>query len=101
METSIVGMTLAAGLIAWLGHRLRRAGILKVGLLNAARRNPHMECLDRMSLSPNHSLHLVQVAGRVLVIGIHPAGCHLLDRWMTEPGDSRRDRPGAEAAHAS
>jgi flagellar biogenesis protein FliO len=38
-----------------------------------------MEVLERVSLGPQHSLHLVRVSDRILLIGTAPSACTLLD----------------------
>ena len=38
-----------------------------------------LEVLERISLTPQHAVHLVRVAGKVLLIGTAPSGCTLLD----------------------
>ncbi|MBI4873292.1 MAG: flagellar biosynthetic protein FliO [Acidobacteria bacterium] len=57
----------------------------KKGLANFhAGVRPHgerrLQVLERLPLSASHSLHLVRFAGRVLLVGISPGGCQLLDR---------------------
>jgi flagellar biogenesis protein FliO len=42
----------------------------------AARR---MQTIERLALTPQHSLHLVNVSGRVLLIAVSPGGCSVLD----------------------
>ena len=39
-----------------------------------------LEVLERLPLTPNHSIHLVRFAGRTLLIGVAPSGCTLLER---------------------
>lgn len=39
-----------------------------------------MQSIERLALTPQHSLHLVNVAGRTLLISVSPSGCSLLDR---------------------
>ena len=38
-----------------------------------------MEVLERVSLSPQHALHLVRVSDRIVLIGTAPSACTLLD----------------------
>jgi flagellar biogenesis protein FliO len=38
-----------------------------------------MEILERLVLSPQHSLHLINVDGRTILIGVSPGSCHKLD----------------------
>jgi flagellar biosynthetic protein FliO len=37
-----------------------------------------MEVIERLSLGPQHALHLVRVGGRSLVVATAPTSCHLL-----------------------
>jgi flagellar biogenesis protein FliO len=39
---------------------------------------PGLESLDRLVLSPQHVLHLVRAADRVLILVTHAGGCTLL-----------------------
>jgi flagellar biosynthetic protein FliO len=41
--------------------------------------HPRMEVVDRLALSPHHSLHLVRLADRTLLIGLSPTDCKLLE----------------------
>jgi flagellar biosynthetic protein FliO len=54
---------------------------------------PRLEIVDRLPLTPQHSLHLVRWADRTLLIGLSPSGCSLLE---STPGGaasaSGRDR---------
>jgi flagellar biogenesis protein FliO len=38
-----------------------------------------MQTIERLALGPQHSLHLVNVSGRVLLIAVSPGGCSVLD----------------------
>jgi flagellar biosynthetic protein FliO len=40
---------------------------------------PRLEILDRLALSPHHSLHLVRLADRTMLIGVSPNDCKLLE----------------------
>lgn len=48
-----------------------------------------LEVLERVSLSPQHALHLVRVADRIVLIGTAPSCCNLLEaqgsRELTSP----------------
>jgi flagellar biosynthetic protein FliO len=41
-------------------------------------RTRKLECLDRLPLGPQHSLHLIRAGGRVMLISSSPAGCSLI-----------------------
>ena len=38
-----------------------------------------LEVIDRLVLTPHHSLHLVRLADRTLLVGLSPHGCNLLE----------------------
>ena len=40
---------------------------------------PRLEVIDRLALGPQHSLHLVRLADRTLLVGLSPQGCSLLE----------------------
>jgi flagellar biogenesis protein FliO len=68
------------GLLGAAIYWLRAQGIARfngqgVGRSGARR----MQTIERLPLSPQHSLHLVNVSGRVLLIAVSPGGCSLLD----------------------
>lgn len=62
----------------WL---LRRQGIASVrwGSAKTLRGARRMELLERLPLSPQHSLHLVRVEDQLILIGVSPASCAQLD----------------------
>jgi len=41
-------------------------------------RSKSLHSLERLALSPQHSLHLIDVNGRQLLVAVHPQGCTLL-----------------------
>ena len=47
---------------------------------------PRLEVVDRLMLTPHHSLHLVRLADRTLLVGLSPNGCNLLE---TASGDAQ------------
>ena len=70
-----VGVVL--GLLGGAGWWLRRRGLMLPG----PRRNGgvrRMECVERVALGPQQTLHLVRLGGRALVVASSPAGCALL-----------------------
>lgn len=75
---------------------LRRKGIAQVRLFRpAAGSSRNLEVLDRLVLTPQHSIHLVRVAGDQLLIGLSPSGCSLL-RTVKPP--TVADSQGGEGA---
>jgi flagellar biogenesis protein FliO len=66
-------------LMLWLFQSrgmLRITGIRLDGLRGDRQRE--MQCMERIALTPQHSLHLVRVKDRTLVIGVAPSGCTLI-----------------------
>jgi flagellar biosynthetic protein FliO len=75
-ELSAAGavLLLLAGCLWWLRHK----GVARFG----ARGGPRvLQVVERTALSPHHSLHLVRLAGRGLLVGVSPAGCTLLESF--------------------
>ena len=61
----------------WL---LKRKGWARTGFRRPARPGqPRLEVIDRLALGPQHSLHLVRLADRTLLVGLSPQGCSLLE----------------------
>ena len=68
-----------AAVLALLGAALwwlRRSGYgIAAG---CGRTGRQLEPLDRLALSPQHSLHLVRVGGSVVLLACSPGGCTLV-----------------------
>ena len=45
-----------------------------------------IESVERLTLTPQHALHLVRIGGRELVVATHPQGCALLTETETGKG---------------
>jgi flagellar biogenesis protein FliO len=57
----------------------RNRGIAHIALPSRSSRSRHMESIERLSLSPNHSLHMVSIDGKTVLLGISPSGCQLIE----------------------
>ena len=79
------------GLLGGTLYWLRRKGLAQFNLRGMGRANGHrMQAIERLALTPQHSLHLVNVSGRVLLIAVSPGGCSVLDGSSWEiPADDR------------
>jgi flagellar biogenesis protein FliO len=60
------------------------------GLTLPRRGQGRLERLERLSLSPQHSLNLVRVGDRELLIAVHAGGCTLLEAAPKAQGISSR-----------
>jgi flagellar biosynthetic protein FliO len=59
---------------------LKKRGMASLSLpLRKSGRTRQLEVLERVTLTPQHALHLVRVADKVLLIGTAPTACTLLD----------------------
>ncbi len=62
---------------------LRRNGLASLNFTLAKRmaRQKFLHVVERVPLTPNHSLHLVQVQNRLLLIAVSPAGCAQIESF--------------------
>jgi flagellar biosynthetic protein FliO len=59
---------------------LKRKGWVRTGIRGKRDEGtPRLEVIDRLPLTQHHSLHLVRLADRTLLIGLSPNGCNLLE----------------------
>lgn len=79
MET-IEQMLAALAVLALLGATLwwlRRKGM--AAPLLARKSGRRLELLERLPLTAQHSLHLVRIADRALLVAVSPSGCAVLE----------------------
>ena len=79
IQQAIVVMAVLTALGAAL-YVLRAKGMVNFavkGIGNASERR--LQSIERLPLTAQHSLHLVRVAGRVILIAVSPGGCSVLD----------------------
>lgn len=50
-----------------------------VNFPNRPSRPRRMESIERLALTPNHSLHLVTVDSKTFLVAVSPGGCQLLE----------------------
>jgi len=74
----ILAILLVLGLLIATLAFLRRRGLARfpVPFARSSSRSKEMQVLERICLSPQHSLHLVRVRSSVILIGLSPSGCN-------------------------
>jgi flagellar biogenesis protein FliO len=72
---------LVLGLLCGLLWLLNRRGAATFRLPRLAGTEPRrLELLERVSLGPQHALHLVRISGKSLVIVTSPAACQIVSQ---------------------
>ena len=82
METSeqLLAVIVVLGMLCGSLWLLKRKGYVRTTLRRPAQSGqPRLEVIDRLALTPHHSLHLVRLADRTLLVGLSPQGCNLLE----------------------
>ena len=59
---------------------LRKRGSIRLGFPRARVTNDVLESRGKLALSPQHSIHIVRIGERDVVVAVHPAGVTLLYR---------------------
>jgi flagellar biosynthetic protein FliO len=76
----LVIVLLVLGLLCGSLWALKRKGWARTGLGRKRQDGqPRLEVIDRLPLTQHHSLHLIRMADRTLLIGLSPNGCNLLE----------------------
>jgi flagellar biogenesis protein FliO len=71
-------LALLAATLWWL----RRRGFAGMPLARRPARR-RLECLERLPLSPHHTLHLVRLGEAALLVASSPAGCSLMGSFSS------------------
>jgi flagellar biogenesis protein FliO len=89
MAEQILAVSLVLGLLILSLWFLRRKGLAKFNLAAGGRRSApgRIHLVDRKPLTASHSLHLVRVDGRMILIGVSPGSCQTLHSFAAEPED--------------
>ncbi|MCX6622996.1 MAG: flagellar biosynthetic protein FliO [Acidobacteria bacterium] len=75
--SAVLGVFLILGMLLWMANK-RGFAQFRIPMPGSQKRRA-MEVVERLPLTPQHSLHLVRVSGKTLLIGVSPAGCSVLD----------------------
>jgi flagellar biogenesis protein FliO len=91
----VIAVLFVLGLLGGTLYWLRKKGVATFAGKGLGRpANRQMQSIERLTLTPQHSLHLVGFAGRTLLIAVSPGGCSLLDNGLgRDSRESRTDNP--------
>ena len=85
----LVVLGLLGGTLWWL----RRRGMVYWGARAAAGgRSKRLRAIERLPLTPQHSLHVVEVEGRTVLIATSPGGCSILEAGAPMAAEERTTR---------
>ena len=82
METmqSALAVLFVLGLLGGGLFFLRAKGLARFNGKGFGRQGAkQMQSIERLHLTPHHSLHLVSVRGRTLLVAVSPGGCTVVD----------------------
>lgn len=91
MAQQLAALSIVLALLAvFLYFVRRRRGINGIGSLLTRRSGGErsMAVLERVPLTPHHSLHLVRVLDRTILIGVSPSGCNELAVFSSDENSS-------------
>jgi flagellar biogenesis protein FliO len=76
-----IAVFVVLGLLGATLYWLRRQGAARLTMPRlGGSPSRQLQSIERLSLTAQHSLHLVCVAGRTLLIAVSPSGCTVLDQ---------------------
>lgn len=75
----LFSVAIVLGLLLFFAGWARRRGFVRMGGIASSIRKGQLQSLDRLILSPQHSLHLVRVNQRVILVALSPGGCSVLE----------------------
>lgn len=90
MFQQFFAVAVVLGLLCVLVWAMKRKGWARVRIRGSRDSQNRLEVIDRLVLTPHHSVHLIRMADRTLLVGLSPNGCNLLETspaaGVTPPG---------------
>jgi flagellar biogenesis protein FliO len=80
---------LLGGSLWWL----RRRGIAHISGVPRRRTSGILQTVERLPLTPTHTLHLVRMADRAILIASSPAGCQVVESSPWSQLEGRQTPP--------
>jgi flagellar biogenesis protein FliO len=80
LARQLMSVLLVLGLLAAALWWLRQKGGIRItGRAGRGGRQRHVVLVERVSLTPQHAIHLIHVGDRALLVGTGPSGCGLIE----------------------
>jgi flagellar biogenesis protein FliO len=77
-------LALLGGTVWWL----RRKGLAVFAVKpSGGRTTKSLKVIERLALTPQHSLHLVRIGDRTMLVAASPGGCSILDGVAAPSGE--------------
>lgn len=75
----LLAVALVLGALCTMVWLLKRKGWAQGRVSNSRDARVKLEVIGRLALTPQHSVHLIRLADRVLLVGLSPNGCNVLE----------------------
>jgi flagellar biogenesis protein FliO len=89
----IVAAAVVLGLLGTILWWLQRRGLAAIAPMRRST-GRRMETLERLPLGPQHTLHLIRVGEKTLLIACSPAGCAVLESSSSREMSLRQEAMG-------
>lgn len=101
MVQQALAVFLVLGLLLGMLFALKRGGPGKISFLSGRLRANQpgraavrrMRVLERVALTPHHSLHLVLIENRLMVFAASPNGCNAVGQAWSAEGSAENESP--------
>lgn len=75
----LLAVALVLGAVWALVWVMKRKGWAQARIRRSPGSQTQLEVIDRLTLTPQHSVHLIRLADRILLVGLSPNGCNVLE----------------------
>jgi flagellar biogenesis protein FliO len=97
LARQLLAVLFVLGLLAAALWWLRQNGRVRLPGAGRGGRQRHVVLVEKMSITPQHALHLIHIADRALLVGTGPSGCGLIENlaWKDLQAGLPESGPGA------
>jgi flagellar biosynthetic protein FliO len=75
----LLAVALVLGALCALVWTMKRKGWARGRVSSSRDAQTQLEVIGRLALTPQHSVHLIRLADRILLVGLSPQGCNVLE----------------------